>query len=507
MISVAEPTADCQREIVQSLVNLAEGRGTKAGTVVEFELQDNLTEYQWDRCWWNARWWARNEDTTTYELFRLAGKGCPIVVDEQGARISVAARYPDLVRASLEKTSARAERPLGAVTQLPPERPQRNADAGTPLRVRAIRFEQSGRVFYSSVIPAGDILSRSQVDEWSADVPEEDAGYQRAPLGTRLRAVANYMEEADAVMPVGGLLNARAGTDAAHGQVLGFEADEDQSGPIQTGWLSVPSSATPLFIVDMQHRLLGIQRAIEDDGREDLADFPMVLTIADGLSKIEEIEQFELINTTQKKVRTDLARRLMSIQLSDPDTALKYDQKGRKWEARGPKIADWLNHNSDVWHDGIMPPNKTKKDMPTALSKETSFVTSLKPILQTPVFQRSEDEHVATFIDRYWTAVRNIWPDAFEQPALHVIHQTAGIYSLHMLMPEIVELVREEHGMDLKTVLSAENFTKAMDPWSKSLPPDFWARDAEEGAAQYGTGMGAFARLAATLRSKLGLLT
>ena len=87
------------------------------------------------------------------------------------------------------------------------------------------------------------------------------------------------------------------------------------------------------------------------------------------MSKIEEIEQFELINTTQKKVRTDLARRLMSIQMSDPDTALKYDQKGKKWEARGPKIADWLNHNSDVWRDAIMPPNKTKKEMPTALDE------------------------------------------------------------------------------------------------------------------------------------------
>jgi DGQHR domain-containing protein len=502
MISVTEPTADCQREIVRALVNIAEGRGTRAGTLIEHELHEDLTEYQWDRCWWNARWWARNEDRTTYELFRLAGKGCPVVVDRDGSRLAVDARYPDLVRASIERPSepTRVESLEARREQL---RPQRNPDAGQPLRVRAIRFEQNERVFYSAVVPAGDILSRSKVDEWSADVSEEEAGYQRAPMGTRLRAVANYMEEPEAVMPVGGLLNARASVDGSYGKVLEFEADQGQVGPIQSGWMTIPSEATPLYIVDMQHRLLGIKRAIEEDGREELSDFPMVLTIADGLSKLEEIEQFELINTTQKKVRTDLARRLMSIQLSDPDTALKYDQKGRKWEARGPKIADWLRLNSPVWRDAIMPPNKTKRDMPTALTKETSFVTSMKPILQTPVFQRSEDEHVATFIDRYWQAIAEIWPHAFQEPQANVIHQTAGVYSLHMLMPEIVELVRERHGMDLKAVLTKANFVEAMQPWRNELPADFWAKAAEDGAAQYGTGMGAFTRLAAMLRSKL----
>lgn len=505
MISVAEPTADCQREIVRALVNIAEGRGTAAGTLVEFDLHDDLTEYQWDRCWWNTRWWARNEDKTTYELFRLAGKGCPIVVDQEGARISLDIRYPDLVKASMADNQASELIPHRS-SHSPSERPSRNADPASDLRVRAIRFEQHGRVFYSVVIPAGDIIGRSMVDEWSADVADEDAGYQRAPMGTRLRAVANYMGEPEAVMPVGGLLNARAEADGAHGDVLKFEPDKDESGPIQAGWLTVPSSATPLYIVDMQHRLLGINRAIVDDGREDLADFPMVLTIADGLSRIEEIEQFELINTTQKKVRTDLARRLMSIQMSDPDTALKYDQKGKKWEARGPKIADWLNHNSEVWRDGIMPPNKTKKDMPGTLTRETSFVSSLKPILQTPVFQRTDDEHVAIFIDRYWTAIKSVWPRAFREPQDHVIHKTAGVYSLHMLMPEVVELVREKHGMDLKSVLTVENFTHAMTPWRSDLSEEFWARDAEDGAAQYGTGMGAFGRLAATLRSRLGLI-
>jgi hypothetical protein len=288
MLNVAEPTADCQREIVRALVNLVEGRGTRAGTLVELELHDGLTEYQWDRCWWNARWWARNEDSTTYELFRLAGKGCPIVVDEQGARVAVSARYPDLVKAALEADQKREEMSMETPTLRAVEQPIHEVDARLDLRVRAIRFVQNGRVFYSAVMPAAEIIARSRVDEWSADVPEEEAGYQRAPMGLRLRAVANYMEDPNAVMPVGGLLNARSPEGSSYGDVLSFEPDDTQDGHIQSGWLTVPASATPLYIVDMQHRLLGIARAIEDDGRTDLADYPMLLTIADGLSKLAE---------------------------------------------------------------------------------------------------------------------------------------------------------------------------------------------------------------------------
>lgn len=500
-IQVREPGAECQREVLRALVRVAEGGGVRQGTVIEYPLDGFLSEYQWDRCWWNARWWSRNEEPTAYELFRLAGKGCPIEVDASGrARLSLDTSYPARVGAALSRGDTSRPLTQGANTDstfMTPREELSMQAIRDSLRVRAIRFEQNGRVFYTTVVPADEIIQRSRVDLWSADVPDEEAGYQRAPMATRLRDMANYIEEDDAILPVGGLLNARSESESAYGQVLGFEPDAAHNGTVQSGWLTIPSEATPLFIVDMQHRLLGIERAIYEDSRSELADFPVVVTIADGLSKLEEIEQFELINTTQKKVRTDLARRLMSMQLSDPDTALKFDQKGRKWEARGPKIADWLNRNSEIWRDAIMPPNKMKRQMPTALTKETSFVTSLKPILQTPVFQRTDDEQVATLIDRYWHAVRNIWPEPFKRPDEHVIHRTSGVFSLHQLMPEVFELARADAHAP-----TTDRMTEVIDRWHR-LGDDFWAREREDGAARYGTSMGAFSRLAAELRKEL----
>jgi len=249
----------------------------------------------------------------------------------------------------------------------------------------------------------------------------------------------------------------------------------------------------------MQHRLGGLQQAVFDEGREDLADFPVVVTIADGLSKLEEVEQFELINTTQKKVRTDLARRLMAIQSQDAERRKAIDERGRLWEARGPLVADWLNRHGTWWVGRIIPPNKSKRETPAGIIRETSFVTSLKPILQMPLFQRMADDQVSDVLNRYWSALCGYFPEAFARPNDHVIQKTPGVFSLHMLFPEVAEIARSNSGD-----MSLESLASAMKSWG-DLDSDFWDRDNEEGAGRYGN-MKGFARLAAELRHLLPTL-
>lgn len=362
-------------------------------------------------------------------------------------------------------------------------------------KVRAIRFEQNERVFYTVVMRAGEILAAAQVDEWSAEDEKDKAGYQRTPSSARLAGIANYLRRSDAIMPVGGLLNARAAGESAYGEVLDFTPDDGQSGAIQSGVLTITSNHTPLWIVDMQHRLYGTRRAI-DEGAEHLREFPVTFTIADGLSKLEEVEQFELINTTQKKVRTDLARRLMTIQSADRDRRKEYDRGGRLWEARGPVIADWLNKHGSVWEERIVPPNKSSREMPEGVAKETSFVTSLKPILQSPYFRQRTEEQAAQLIDRYWEAIAQVWPDAFAYPKEHVIQKTPGMFSLHAVFPEVVEIARLQ-----SMKLTAETFYGIIKGW-KNFGDEFWQVGNEDGAARYGS-MKGFSLLAVELRDEL----
>lgn len=367
---------------------------------------------------------------------------------------------------------------------------------------KAIRFVQNERVFYVAAIPAKELVQLTQVDIWDSGHPM--TGYQRAPSTSRKRAIGRYAMDPDAVLPVGGLVNARPpdDEDAEHqyGSVLDF-TPEWQQGSISLGQLSIPEAARPLYIVDMQHRLGGFEWALDQDEGAKLASFPLVVTIADGLSRMEEVEQFHLINTTQKKVRTDLARRLLAIQATDADHVLSLDQAGKLWEAKGPVIADILNKSDGVWHQRILPPNKSKRDMPTMIVRETSFVTSLKPVLQTPYFVRQSEEHAAELIGRYWEAVKRVFPEAFRYPEAHVIQKTPGVFSLHEIAPEVYELARDRGDISVSTLYDIMQSLRELDSGESYL----WHSENIEGAAQYGS-MKGFRILASLLRQHLPAL-
>jgi len=360
----------------------------------------------------------------------------------------------------------------------------------------AIRFMQNGRVFFVAAIPAGKLVKLAEVDQWDPKKP--DQGYQRAPSMTRKRAIGRYVMKRDAILPVGGLLNARPrngdNDGRQYGTVLEFDSEQD-FGDISVGQLTIPDHSQPLFIVDMQHRIGGIKWALEQEDGENLNDFPLVVTIADGLSRLEEVDQFDLINTTQKKVRTDLARRLKVIQSKDVDRRLAIDQAGKLWEAKGPVIADILNKTDNVWKGKILPPNLSKREQLTMIIPETSFVTSLKPVLQTPYFIRQTEEHSAELISRYWEAIEMIFPQSIRFADHNVIQKTPGVFSLHEIAPEVFELARD------KGEITAQDLYEQLRGLDV-LGDEFWEKDNEDGAAQYGS-MKGFRMLAAELRQYL----
>ena len=362
----------------------------------------------------------------------------------------------------------------------------------------AIRFLQNGRVLYVAAIPASRLVELAKVDVWDPDHP--DQGYQRAPSNARKRAIGRYILGKDAILPVGGLLNARpkanGGGEDTYGSVLQFNPINDM-GDITIGELSIPEDVQPLYIVDMQHRLGGFEWALEQEGGQVVADFPLVVTIADGLSKLEEVDQFDLINTEQKKVRTDLARRLKSIQAGDTDRRLRLDERGKLWEAKGPVIADILNKSGGAWQSRILAPNQSKRDMPTMIVRETSLVSSLKPILQTPYFVVQPERQAAELIGRYWEAIKRVFPEAFGFPDNYVIQKTPGVYSLHELAPEVFELAREKGDVSEEQIYEVVKSFSEIDGGS-----DYWLKDNDEGAAQYGS-MKGFRILAAQLRQFL----
>lgn len=355
------------------------------------------------------------------------------------------------------------------------------------LEIPVQRGEQDGVTLYLGWVPAGVLAVRGVIDHFRNE-NGEDKGYQRSLEPRRVKAVASYLRAAGSkILPGSILINIRA--SEAH--MLTFR--ETHGG---FGSLTVPAGVS-LYIVDGQHRVKGLGYAINDMGQKRLDRFPMAIVITAGLTLEEEADQFRIINETAKKVPTDLARRVLAQQVTRLGRPGLLTME-RLWEADGSRVCELLNMTEgSPWKGRIQPPNKRKDKTHTV--KETSFVSSLKPILgrDRPLFKRTA-ESVAPILIDYWSVWSELVPEPFEYPSEYVLLKTPGVFALHRLAAVIFEVCLQR-----KLHLRKDTFLDALKYISpEHLAPSFWKSEVDpekpEGAAVYGS-MKGFMLLADTL--------
>jgi hypothetical protein len=67
-------------------------------------------------------------------------------------------------------------------------------------------------------------------------------------------------------------------------------------------------------VVDGQHRLSGLERALKKDKAKWVGDYPLPVVIVEGIDQYEEMRYFHVINTRHKGVPTDVVdRHLLSM--------------------------------------------------------------------------------------------------------------------------------------------------------------------------------------------------
>lgn len=352
--------------------------------------------------------------------------------------------------------------------------------------------QTEGTVLYLTYLRAKDLAEGvTNVDAWS---PNNKSGYQRMPVQARFRKIARYVlgkEGRRPILPQAIVLNRRVGDPK-------LKYSTEGGGPF--GTLEVRDDQT-LWEVDGQHRLGGLRVALEES--PDFGDYPVPVVITEGLSKLEEAILFYDVNWNQKRVPTDLAQRLIEQQMRDPNLKMQIIGQGKDWIPRAVKVVDaMLDMPGHPWVGKIGIPG-TK--VAGVLTKQVSFVSSLKPIMMNSLYGSSsvEPSEIAQLLVRYWQAIESVCPEAFEDPDEYVIQKTTGIFPLHSIAPEVFEMVRTKHGKITKDAL-----TEVMSELSRNLAKngfpegsDFW--HGEEGeAAKYGSQKG-FRMLADILRDYL----
>ena len=362
--------------------------------------------------------------------------------------------------------------------------------ANTEVRVAAIKVRQNGHDLYMADLTAEVLLNHTKVDKWfstSTGSNPLDNGYQREEEKPHYNKVGVYLSKnSKAILPTSVLLCARG--------PVKFEPLASDS---TMGYLTISAPSLPLYIVDGQHRIAGLRHAIQDLGHEESRNFTIPAVIMAGMKKFDEVYQFYLVNSTSKKIKTDLAQRLLSEMASKDETIRKsVVGAGKAWMLRAVAISELLNERAgSPWEGRIQRPNARK--VGNVMISESSFTASLRPILTIPWVQKQSNEEIAEIISRYWLAICKFLPEACENPRDYALQKTTGVYPWHMVAPAIFEICRSEKDF------SVQRMEKVLKQVEKGgfLTDDYWASGTGE-ATQFSSSAG-FAILADNILKEL----
>ena len=224
------------------------------------------------------------------------------------------------------------------------------------LEIPVIRIIQQNKTLYIGKMTGKQILDKCITTEWDPDLGWDlkRQGYQRAPNEKHYSRIASFLKvEGDPLLPTSALLAAR---ESEYGQLDYLSYDNSQP---DIGVLKIPEVRL-LFIVDYQHRWRGIKHAVEKFNSNNLFDFQIPVIIMADVSKYEEIRQFYLINSKQKRVDTDLGLALlqtMATQANEKEL-MNFVGPGNKYRIRATRLTFIIAAQSvGSWVGKIVDPN------------------------------------------------------------------------------------------------------------------------------------------------------
>jgi DGQHR domain-containing protein len=267
-------------------------------------------------------------------------------------------------------------------------------------------------------------------------IPRRDTlkkeGYQRDVSRARVNKLVTDLQKTRVDLPTAILLNLREITaedlliKGADGEVFMPEPSDDRFGPF--------------YVVDGQHRLVALHDLVEQNP-DKWSQFLIPFVCMVGADVRQEMEQFYVVNSNAKSVRTDLAMDLLKQRAeSDPNVMESLIERGEKWKVDGETIVEKLTDESPVWRHRIRFPNQPKNE--TTLSS-AAMVNSLKQLLGTPYFGAINLENQVKVLDAYWRGIREVLPEAFnDEPSAYSIQKGSGVTVLHAVLIHVLEYIR-----------------------------------------------------------------
>ena len=385
------------------------------------------------------------------------------------------------------------------------------------LEAVALRFNQYGRDLFQFSLPAGtvrDLIASKKMDIDRYHPKDNTEGYQRIPTETRYKKYGKFVAKIKGISPTSILVSLR---DKGR-----LKVEDIGDGPAVQLSIDLRGPKEVLYIPDGQHRAYGLRWAVEHfPGVADDYEIPLVLFIADGDDpRFEEALQFFTINNNAKRVRTDLAQqhilRAEEKELGGPmalETKIPPEATLRELEPYAVKIAALCNKSGPL-EGKISPPNV---EMPTASIKQSSFVDSIKPLLQVASEMRWDVKKTKGILDAFWAAVKGKCPTASEHwagdacdiaSADHydaVLSKTSGMYSLNHFLSRTLRLPDVGKAPDSPATFERLLARPELADFFVDGPDGFWASKStmDGNAASRGTSQKSFMEISREMWDEL----
>ena len=329
-----------------------------------------------------------------------------------------------------------------------------------PMEIPVIKSRplKKGPTVVVGVIRAGVLIDQCHTPRRNTRTKE---GYQREPSLARVNRLKVDLRKHRVDLPTAVLLSMRDGNEMSLRQT--------EKGSL----LSLNKKR--LYVVDGQHRIESL-RGLIDENPDEWSDFLIPFVCVLGASEREEMEQFYVVNSTAKSVRTDLAYDLLKQRAeNDPDVIPALQERGEKWKVDGQKIVELLGSESVLWMGRIRFPGEP---ITNTMINSSGMVNSLKQVLSSHYFNALTTENQVKILEAYWQGVGKVLPDCFDQPTKYTIQKTTGVITLHTFLLTVIEHVRAAGN----SVIERDSYRRMLDKPLTKLQGDNREGDLVQGA-------------------------
>ena len=333
---------------------------------------------------------------------------------------------------------------------------------------------------YVGVMQVKDLLSRYHIPHWQH---ENRKGYQRSLDERRAKKFAAELKEGKVSVPTALLLSVR---------------DESFKPKLTSGGLyefPLPPAGEPIFyVVDGQHRLMALKHLVEEEPSGPWNQWRISVVIFFGADEYSEMNQFYIVNSNAKSVKTDHALELLAERV-EHDSGLMADliSKKQDWKVQALRLSDQVSKRGD-WLGLIQ---FAGQDKGNSIIRSNSFVSSFRMAYRDTIFKTFDPKARVEIVRAYWAGIRKVLPECFHEPRKYTLQKTVGVFVMHLLLPDAIMRVKFNQNahdnpdayahvlQDALLELSGEN--KLFEPVSGH---EFWLTGKQGAAGAYSSGSG-----------------